>query len=103
MRHVFDRFPKFASGGNNGCVPDSQPVTAQKIHIGPLIVNGGAARFVKDVAAEKMPAIARDIVSYLLPQPDKAVALFTTGQVAVWRPFIVFHRRFHTMICGRRQ
>jgi hypothetical protein len=63
-----------------------------------LIINGGAARFVKDVVAEKLPAVARNIVAYLLPQPDKAVALFAAGQVAVGRPFIVSHSRFHIII-----
>lgn len=44
----------------------------------PMARKRRMARFVKDVAAEILPAVARNIVSYLLPQPDKAVALFTT-------------------------
>ena len=51
VRHLLDGFPKFVSSRNDGCVPDGQPVAAQKIHIGPLIEDGGASRFVKDVAA----------------------------------------------------
>jgi len=94
MSHLLDHIPEVTAGGDDFGVPDSQAIIAEKIDVGPLIIERGTPWFVEDMMAGELAAIDRGLIPDFLAQPDKTVAPFPPGQPAVWNCLFVAHR-FH--------